>query len=168
MNAVYSSQKYSISNERLMQGNNSMNTEKNKRVKASATSTQQPRIVPGVPKVLASPVSLDCPFLIAPSVFSNAYIVRYWIYLSYNKILITVTFVSLSQVLQKMPILSVLVVVILTIPYVCGDEGGPRWCGGELVSMLELVCGGQYFGVLDRSKRKCFTHKTFLIRVWWK
>jgi hypothetical protein len=77
MNAVYSSQKYSISNERLMQGNNSMNKEKNKRVKASATSTQQPRIVSGVPKVLASSVSLDCPFLIAPSVFSNVYIVRY-------------------------------------------------------------------------------------------
>jgi hypothetical protein len=47
----------------------------------------------------------------------------------------------------------------------CGDEGGPRWCGGELVSMLELVCGGQYFGVLDRSKRKYFTHKTFLITI---
>ena len=77
MNAVYSSQKYILSNERLMQSYNSMNTEKNKRVKASATSTQQSRMVPGVPKVLASPVSLDCPFVIAPSVFSNVYIVRY-------------------------------------------------------------------------------------------
>ena len=81
---------YILSNERLVQSYNSLNTEKNKRVKASATSTQQPRMVPGVPKVLASPVSLDCPFLISPSVFSNVYIVRYWIYLSYNKILITV------------------------------------------------------------------------------
>lgn len=44
--------------------------------------------------------------------------------------------------------------VILSIPALTNSQSGEHLCGSELTLMLELVCGGQYFGSASHSKRK--------------
>ncbi|CAC5409911.1 INS [Mytilus coruscus] len=43
--------------------------------------------------------------------------------------------------------------VILSIPALTNSQSGDHLCGSELTLMLELVCGGQYFGSASHSKR---------------